>query len=95
MKRRAFIAALGSAAAWPLTANAQQNKVWRVGYLSPVFPPSKSAGDAAVFEAFRQRMRDFGYVDGKNLILLNPDTPKDTPIDYLHSLMNSFPCHVM
>ena len=68
MKRREFIAALGGAAAWPLVARAQQGKVWRVGYLSPVFPP-KSPGDAAVFEAFRGKMSDLGYVEGKNLII--------------------------
>ena len=31
--RRAFIAALGSAAAWPLVAHGQQGKLIRLGYL--------------------------------------------------------------
>ena len=37
MRRRAFIAALGGAAAWPLATSAQQQpvKVWRVGYVTP------------------------------------------------------------
>ena len=68
MRRRDFMAGLG-AAAWPVVGLAQQPRVWRVGYLSPVFPPSKSPGDAAVFEAFRNRMKDLGYVEGKNLII--------------------------
>jgi len=33
--RRAFIAGLGGAAAWPMVARGQQEKVWRVGYLTP------------------------------------------------------------
>ena len=69
MRLREFIAVHGGAAAWPLTAGAQQTKVWRVGYLSPAFPPDKSPGDAAVFEAFRGKMNDLGYVEGKNLII--------------------------
>jgi putative ABC transport system substrate-binding protein len=71
VKRRAFIAALGGAAAWPMVVRAQQqtDKVWRVGYLSSVFSPSESAEAAVVFEAFRQRMKDLGYIEGKNLII--------------------------
>ena len=69
MRRREFIAALGGAAAWPVVARAQQAKTWRVGYLSPGFPPAKSPGDISFFEAFRQQMSDLGYVEGKNLII--------------------------
>jgi len=38
MRRRVFNAGLGSAAAWPVVARAQQDKVWRVGYLNPSSP---------------------------------------------------------
>ena len=34
MRRREFIAGLGSAAAWPLVARGQHTKAWRVGFLS-------------------------------------------------------------
>lgn len=69
MKRRALIAALGGVAAWPLVVRAQQSKTWRVGYLSPAFSPLNNSVDAAVFEAFRQQMRNLGYFEGKNLII--------------------------
>ena len=69
MRRRAFIAALGGAAAWPLAASAQQQpvKVWRVGYVTPA-----SAADqvsVALFDGFRLKLQDLGYVEGKNLRL--------------------------
>ena len=68
MKRREFIAGVGGAAAWPVVAWAQQAaKIWRVGYLSPA-----SAADevsVAFFEAFRLKLQDLGYVEGKNLRL--------------------------
>src|SRR3954471_14507682 len=64
MRRRDFIKAVaGSAAAWPLAVKAQQpGKVARIGYLSP-------AGLMTRDEAFRQRLKELGYVDGKNIIV--------------------------
>src|SRR6516164_6088743 len=60
--RREFIALLGgAAAAWPLSARAQQPKVWRIGVLAPV-PPTP-----ATLSAFRDGMRGRGYVEGQNL----------------------------
>ena len=69
MKRRTFIAGLGSAAAWPVVGRGQQSKIWRIGYLSPASSPLTSPVDAVVFEAFRQEMNKLGYVEGKNLII--------------------------
>jgi putative ABC transport system substrate-binding protein len=69
MKRRTFIAALGSAAAWPVVAQGQQTKVWRVGYLTRGFSSLKSPADAVAFGAFRQEMSNLGYVEGRNLII--------------------------
>jgi putative ABC transport system substrate-binding protein len=65
MKRRAFIAGLGgAAAAWPLTAFAQQpTKVARIGFLG-VGPPSAWANQIA---AFRAGLADAGRIEGKNI----------------------------
>jgi putative ABC transport system substrate-binding protein len=60
MNRRAFIAALGSAAAWPLVARGQQpGKVWRIGYLAESHRPNDNV--------FREALRKLGYVEGRNL----------------------------
>ena len=66
MRRRTFIAGLASAAAWPRVMHAQQqtDKVWRVGYLTP----SSATNPSVVFlDAFRLKLNDLGYVEGRNL----------------------------
>ena len=59
MKRREFITLLGGAAvAWPLTARAQQGpKIPRVGIID----------EAPMWNAFREGLRDLGYVEGRNI----------------------------
>ena len=60
MTRRAFIAGLGSAAAWPMVARGQQPKMLRVGY-SGIMPR-----DALHYAAFEKRMAEIGYQQGRN-----------------------------
>jgi putative tryptophan/tyrosine transport system substrate-binding protein len=67
MRRREFITLLcGGAAAWPLAARAQRpGKLFRIGYLgisSPTLEPH-------YVEAFRQRLRELGHVEGENIII--------------------------
>ena len=62
MRRREFIAGLGSAAAWPVVARAQQSPKPVIGYLS--------VGTQArePYRAHLQRgLSDAGYVEGRNL----------------------------
>ena len=64
MRRREFIAVIGSAAvAWPLAAQ-QSGKVPRVGILSPA-----ADKEAASLVAFRKAIRDLGYIEGETIIL--------------------------
>jgi hypothetical protein len=46
----------------PLAAEAHQ-KVWRIGFLSPITAAMAAPG----VEALRQGLREFGYVEGKNV----------------------------
>jgi putative ABC transport system substrate-binding protein len=67
MKRRAFIAALGGAAAWPAAVWGQQpSKVWCAGYLASGM---LTKGNITYFDAFRTKLQDLGYVEGSNLKL--------------------------
>jgi putative tryptophan/tyrosine transport system substrate-binding protein len=65
MKRRAFIAGLGSAAAWPMMARAQQQPAMpKVGYVW-IGERGNDVGSAGL----RQGLVDKGYVIGRNLAL--------------------------
>jgi putative tryptophan/tyrosine transport system substrate-binding protein len=68
MRRRDFIALLGSAAiAWPLTARAQQaERVRRVGVLSSGFAANDPLLTASM-AVFRQGMQERGWSEGRNL----------------------------
>ena len=68
MKRRAFIAGLGGAAAWPMVARGQEaGKLPVIGYLSP---GSSAIGPLARHDAFREGLRELGYVEGKNIAIV-------------------------
>jgi putative ABC transport system substrate-binding protein len=64
IRRRQFIVGLGSAAAWPVVARAQQSAVPVIGFLS-----TQSADNdyKNVTVPFLQGLKETGYVDGQNV----------------------------
>ena len=84
MKRRTFIAGLGSVAAWPLVAWAQQAGMPAIGLLQIGAPSSLD------FTGFRQGLKDMGYVEGSNLAIdvrwanNNPDRLPGLATDLVH-----------
>jgi putative tryptophan/tyrosine transport system substrate-binding protein len=57
---------IGGVAAWPTVTHTQQqtDKVWRVGYLSAASVTNVSVAN---LDAFRLRLNDLGYVEGRNV----------------------------
>jgi putative ABC transport system substrate-binding protein len=63
MRRREFITLLGGAAAWPLSARAQQDgRVRRIGFLRIGAPPS------SWIMPMQEALKDLGYVEGENFV---------------------------
>jgi putative ABC transport system substrate-binding protein len=65
MRRRDFFALLGGAAAWPVTARAQQAAMPVIGYVGGGSSRPSDVGLAA----FRQGLKETGYVEGQNVAI--------------------------
>ena len=66
MRRRTFIAGLGSAAAWPVVARAQQgDRLRRIGVL--ISGDENDPLSKASLSALAQGLADLGWTDGRNV----------------------------
>src|SRR3989442_14654152 len=67
LNRRRFLCAVaGSLLPAPIVAEAQQaGKVYRIGYLGPSSAPAVSR----FIEAFRQGLRELGWVEGQSIVI--------------------------
>jgi len=77
MRRREFITLVGGAAAWPLSARAQQllNKLARIGLLQPSLDnPVVARG----YPAFLDELKKSGFSEGQNLTIQFVRLDQDT-----------------
>ena len=65
MRRREFIAGLGSATVCPVVGRAQQSTVPVIGWLST----RNSQTDDYVLPAFRRGLNSQGYIEGRNVTI--------------------------
>ena len=66
--RRELLVAIGAGALWaPFAPFAQQGKVRRIGFLAARARSTQSNPDV-YYDAFVQGMREYGYIEGKNLV---------------------------
>jgi len=65
MRRRDFIAGLGSAAAWPAVAQAQQPAMPVIGFVSALSPEAS----VRYVASFRAGLDELGFVEGKNVVV--------------------------
>jgi ABC-type uncharacterized transport system substrate-binding protein len=64
MKRREFISLVGTVAAWPLAARAQQ-PAKTIGFLGA----STRSAEAQWIAAFLQRLRELGWIEGRTIAI--------------------------
>jgi putative ABC transport system substrate-binding protein len=63
MRRRDFITLLGSGAAWPVAARAQQTALPVIGFLSP------ASNDPGMVTAFGKGLGETGFIEGRNVAI--------------------------
>jgi len=86
MRRREFVALIGGAAvAWPFALRGQQPQKWRIGDV--LGGTQETMGHLA--KELAQRLEDLGYVQGKNITLLNRFVPPEAEAieDAIRSLL--------
>jgi putative tryptophan/tyrosine transport system substrate-binding protein len=76
MRRREFITLLGGAAVWPLAARAQQPK-GRTRPLLGYLVTGTDAGQASLTTSFLNRLREIGYIDGRNIDIVTRYADED------------------
>ena len=63
LRRREFVVLLGGAVVWPLATHAQQSVAPVIGFLDGQTP------DTRLMMAFRQALKDAGFVEGRNVAI--------------------------